>query len=379
MKNRRALGLVIISLAVWISACAQKDTPPAWKGKVTTEDGVRVVRNPAEPLYGELELDLEEDLQIGREDDENYIFGQIFDIKMDDEGAIYVCDIKTPIVQMYDRNGRYVRTIGKIGQGPGEYERPMRMALLSEPRRLYVQDMMRLKAYGPEGEYITETLLKSFPHAFTVGGDGTIWAALSVSSDEGRSKELQRISPEGETLQVLGRFMYEIFTKRESATTTVSVSTGFEYDLHLAKIDESTVVYGYSKDYALEVVGADGKPRLKIRNDEPAREFTGEEQKELAKFGTPGHKPFFYGLTTDDRGRMWVLRSNPLATRGEKREFDIYSRDGYFLYTTRLIYARQFIVKNGALCARHVLEEEGLEVVKRYKIKNWNVIKDSAS
>ncbi|MDH4196685.1 MAG: 6-bladed beta-propeller [Candidatus Aminicenantes bacterium] len=379
MKNAGTLGPVIILLALGFSACAKKDAPTAWKGKVTVEDGVRVIRNPAEPLYGELALDLEEDLQIGREDDENYIFGQIIDVQMDDEGTIYVCDVKTPIVQMYDRNGLYVRTIGKIGQGPGEYERPMRMALLSQPRRLYVQDMMRLKSFGPGGEYITEILLKSFPYAFTVGGDGTIWAALSAVSDEGRSKELQRISPQGETLQVLGRFTYDIYTKRESATTTVSFTTGYEYDLHLAKVDASTIVYGHSKDYALEVVGADGKPRLRIRNDEPAQEFTGEEKEKLAKFGTPGHKPSFYGLTTDDRGRIWVHRSNPLATRGQKREYDIYSRDGYFLYKTRLIYGRQFVVKNGALCARHVLEEEGLEVVKRYKIKNWDAIKDSAS
>jgi hypothetical protein len=32
----------------------------AWKGTVATEDGVKVVKNPAEPLYGEFVFNLKE-------------------------------------------------------------------------------------------------------------------------------------------------------------------------------------------------------------------------------------------------------------------------------------------------------------------------------
>jgi len=45
-----------------------------WRGTIEEENGVTVVKNPNKPLYGKLVFDLEEDLSIGREDDDNYMF-----------------------------------------------------------------------------------------------------------------------------------------------------------------------------------------------------------------------------------------------------------------------------------------------------------------
>ncbi len=36
-----------------------------WKGKIEDEEGIKIIRNPTDPLYGEIEFDLEEDLSIG--------------------------------------------------------------------------------------------------------------------------------------------------------------------------------------------------------------------------------------------------------------------------------------------------------------------------
>lgn len=47
---------------------------PQWKGTIEKEDGVKVIKNPNEPLFREITFDLEEDLSIGNEEDENYIF-----------------------------------------------------------------------------------------------------------------------------------------------------------------------------------------------------------------------------------------------------------------------------------------------------------------
>lgn len=37
---------------------------PQWKGKIEEENGVQVIKNPNEPLYGEIEFELEEDMSI---------------------------------------------------------------------------------------------------------------------------------------------------------------------------------------------------------------------------------------------------------------------------------------------------------------------------
>ncbi len=61
-----------------------------------------MVKNPDEPLYGELVFDLEEDLSVGREDDDNYLFYRIRDIEVDDDGNIYVFEFGNKRVQKFD-------------------------------------------------------------------------------------------------------------------------------------------------------------------------------------------------------------------------------------------------------------------------------------
>ncbi len=60
--------VAILSIAVCFGAgllLAAQAKKSAWKGTVATEDGVKVVKNPSEPLYGEFVFDLREDLRLG--------------------------------------------------------------------------------------------------------------------------------------------------------------------------------------------------------------------------------------------------------------------------------------------------------------------------
>jgi hypothetical protein len=104
------------------------DAKPQWKGKIETENGVKVVRNPAEPLYREFVFDLEEDLAIGGDPTkESAYFPRGGVLSVDNEGNLYIADFGNGRVQMFDKNGKFVRQIGRKGQGPGEYSFPSRV------------------------------------------------------------------------------------------------------------------------------------------------------------------------------------------------------------------------------------------------------------
>lgn len=118
--NIRSL-LIILILFVLIAAYTEENQKAEWKGKVVIENGVKVIKNPREPLYSEIKFELEEDLSIGREDDNNYLFYRVRDINVDNRGNIYVVDMSNYRVQKFDRNGNYLQTIGRYGQGPGEF------------------------------------------------------------------------------------------------------------------------------------------------------------------------------------------------------------------------------------------------------------------
>lgn len=71
-------------------------------------------------------------------------------LNVDNDGYIYVCDGGNRRVQKYDRSGTYVTTIGREGQGPGEYMYPSRIFLdaIGNP---IVSDSRSLLYYDKEG------------------------------------------------------------------------------------------------------------------------------------------------------------------------------------------------------------------------------------
>ena len=83
------IGIVCFSL-LFISALGEQKA--GWKGKIEQEKGVKVVKNPEEPLYGEIEFELELDLSIGGEEfDENYNFIRVSDVEVDDPYLVRHC------------------------------------------------------------------------------------------------------------------------------------------------------------------------------------------------------------------------------------------------------------------------------------------------
>lgn len=64
-----------------------------------------------------------EEIRIGKIEGENeYVFGSIHDIDVGKNGVIFVADRQVPVIRMYDKDGRFLRDIGREGRGPGEYQ-----------------------------------------------------------------------------------------------------------------------------------------------------------------------------------------------------------------------------------------------------------------
>ena len=85
-----------------------------WKGSIDVIEGVTVIKNPIEPLYGIEAFIMEEDLSIGEaEGREEYMFQQISSIAVGPNEDIYVLDGKAKHVKVFDKQGNYIRTIGK--------------------------------------------------------------------------------------------------------------------------------------------------------------------------------------------------------------------------------------------------------------------------
>ena len=125
-RRGRVVSLVAVVSTFALTFISCRDHSTRWGGKIEERDGIVVVENPASPIHRNAALSLEEELSIGREDaGEEYLFSDITGFDASDEGSIYVINRPDANVRVFDRNGLFLKTIGRKGQGPGEMEMPV--------------------------------------------------------------------------------------------------------------------------------------------------------------------------------------------------------------------------------------------------------------
>ena len=154
MINKNFINSVILFLSFFIVfvSCGKQETE--WKGTIEVVDGVMVVKNPKEPMYGEGVFSLEEEISIGEaEGREEYMFSQIRNLAVDDEGNIYVLDRKECQIKIFDKHGKFLQIFGKKGQGPGELNRPSGI-LVTRHNEIMIEDSRVLHYFTFQGGFI---------------------------------------------------------------------------------------------------------------------------------------------------------------------------------------------------------------------------------
>jgi hypothetical protein len=89
----------------------------------------------------------------------------------------------------------------------------------------------------------------------------------------------------------------------------------------------------------------------------------------------PSSRPFFLGMIADDLQRLYLWRVKSVLDEREEQIFDVYSKDGYFIYRVKMALLPE-LVKNGYLYNIEEDDDTGEVFIKRYKIKNWKQIKE---
>jgi len=146
--------------------------------KIKIENGVQVVynpKNPAPPPGSPKSLILTEDLSIGQEEVEDFIFSEIRTIEVDEDENIYVIDEKEVCVKIFNKNGKHIITFGKKGQGPWELQRPTRMHLFAGKEiMIYDRANNRISYYSLDGKCLREMSTGKYMFARAIPGSREI-------------------------------------------------------------------------------------------------------------------------------------------------------------------------------------------------------------
>ncbi len=393
MKNRTntlALLLIFMMGIMWIS-CSKNHS---WNAVTKTENGVTTVINPEDPKFGEFVLDIEEDLDIGKEDDENYQFYEVPGILLDSKENIYVLDAGNCRVQKYDKNGGYLLTIGSKGQGPGEFSRPSSFCIDGHDT-LYVSEQMKIQVFDGEGKFQKIIPLETRIYEFFIDTQGRIITYTLISRDEGTKRMIVKLDPDGKITETVAEFsdVEAIQTNTEGGRTlTFKAYHQYNYWPYLYPTREGGFVYAYPSEYKIFGMSSDTDPQLIAQKDTPPNPISQEEKNSIIKgierqaerrgikmtkdaldaaCQFPSHRPFFNRILVDDEGRIYVRKAESILDGNGEIHLDVFNRDGYYIYNLVLPYTPD-LIHRGFLYDISTSEETGEVRIKRLKIRNWN-------
>lgn len=87
-----------------------------------------------EPAEGVVRIEPTEQWRAGGLDDESNFFGVVYRAAAGDDGNIYLLDMQLATVHVYDADGAFIGTLGREGDGPGEFRFPSNLLLLPDGR-----------------------------------------------------------------------------------------------------------------------------------------------------------------------------------------------------------------------------------------------------
>ena len=363
MKSRIKVTFIVLffsALIILVSCTKQK---AGWKGTIEQESGVKVVKNPKEPMYGEDVFSLEEELTIGEtEKREEYMFSELRQVEVDENERIFVLDWDEEHIKVFDREGNYLMTIGRKGQGPGELN-GSRMMDLSQ-NELMVTESRRLSFFSVDGKFLRYLLTKEMsPVRARFGSQGHFIVEEMFFDPENPRYQVKKIDNDLNSICEIASS--PAFDPRKPFNPFMS------YSYWLIDKDDN-IVYGYQADYDLRIYDQEGLLLKRIKKEYDPVEITEEEKKERIEglpsginVDMPKYHTAFYRFFLDDGGRIFVQTYEKI---GEEEIYyhDVFDQEGRYIAKIPL-RMRPFLCKKGKL---YTIEddEEGYQVVKRYKV-----------
>ncbi len=329
---------------------------------VVDSAGVVIVMNdePAWPKGNAWQVLAEPEVSIGAfGGDSDYELYQVGSATRFADGMIAVLNAGTHEVRFYDADGRYLRSIGRDGEGPGEFRRPSALFRLgSDSLVVWDSQLRRVSVFLRHGVFARSfTIAGTAPYSVTnllanrtlLAATGNVYRA--GASEGGVHRDTSRyviLSLKGDSVGSVGSFpSAERFVRL--AGGGMSVTTMLFSRTTRRAVYDNLVFVGTNDEYAIDVYDDAGNLVRSIRREVTptvvtAELFSAEVEHRISEIEerfreimAPLYEdmprsevqPFYSGLLTDPDGHLWVRRYTPESD--PEWEWSVFDSSGRWL------------------------------------------------
>jgi len=355
------VGVLIVSLVLLVGT-ASVGVADDWKGATETRDGIDYVMNPSEGMTGPVTITPQELWRIGgdSESDEEF-FGVINQMATDPDGNVYLLDRQLSEVKVFSPAGEYLRTIGREGEGPGEFRQALDMFFLPDGNLGVLQLAPgRIVMLTPDGEPVGDHPLPENEDGATSTlvsgsclGENILLVVSENAPQDGKvdiTRALIMVDSEGNEIKRLLSSVREL--EFVNFTFTETVWRTFDNRWRVGPADNLYAAEEYL-DYAISVWDSEGNKKRVITREYEHWNRTDAQKEEMHdlfdallqnqlpqyKIEISPHDPDITSIYPREDGTMWVLSSHGTRnlSEGTMGTFDVFDSEGRFIRQVTLM------------------------------------------
>ncbi|HOE14156.1 MAG TPA: 6-bladed beta-propeller [Candidatus Saccharicenans sp.] len=331
----------------------------AEKPQVKETEGVRQVINPAHPLKGTVQVEAEKTFELNpyKIPDFNWKYFRV----LRDKQQIILYDPNEPAAKIFSKDGAYLGSFIRIGQGPGEFPSYTGFALDLEGDEIWAVGNMKVARFDRRGQLLGEFKIPD-QSAYFLRPDCYL-TDLTAMENNRRVKKLllKKIDQNGTAAAVellsgseLGLIRW---TDRAGGFSEPYGTDDIIWSMNKA---EARIAVALKSNYQLRIFDQDGRKMMEIEVPAERMSVSRQEKEKLlqAVFGKgkspeeivkkmlavyPDQLMLMLKLSYLPGGQLGVFR----ITAPGRWQLDVFDREGTYLYA--LAFPDQFLEKWDAL------------------------------
>jgi hypothetical protein len=343
MKKNNAVIMVCLILVCCLAACKGK----IQKDKVETIEGVTYIHNPATPLHPSRTVIFEEEfIYEGTDQAGEICLFKPGGFAVDTKGNVYIEDASDMAIKVFDQAGKFLRALGRRGEGPGEFSSVGYIIPLPDGRLLVTDPLARRTSFfEPEGQFLSSFAWRQNFQRIYLATDSSHTLEESVIFEETRGLWIRTIDFLGNELITFGKFSLPELKEFHmgEGMTMIPVPWG-PASVFAGDQTRQWLYHCPSDKYEIEVYDRQANlirkidrryERVPVRSEDISEyrsRFADSPIVQLfLQMEFPKVKSITNRMIVDSEGNLWVRTSEVKREEGKEiAAYDIFNPDGFY-------------------------------------------------